>query len=707
MAVVLPLIAAVAGAAASSFIGGGILGALVGAVVTFAVSYAAQAIIGGPKQPRGAVVANELASRTQQTRQAITHHRVVYGRMRVSAPMVFIHTNAAARTSYASAVNGGVAANYQPEALIYLAHAIASHQIDWVEAIYLNDVILTDERYRGLAHIEFGLGRSTQNANAMLIAETDGQWVNTCRAQGRAMLYSVLRYDSTVYRSGLPNISAVVRGRRVYDPRTGATGWSANAALCVADYITSDFGLRAGWDEIDLPALIAAANICDEEVSLAGGGTEPRYSCNGTFDLDEAPGRILERLLSSMAGTAIYTGGKWVIVAGAWVSPTVTLTENDLRGPVQVRANRAARDLFNGVRAVYVRPLAGYQPTDAPPLIDAQAINEDGGVEVYQDFQFDFTTSGTTAQRLMQIALRKNRKQRQVSLALNMRGLSLRCGDTVTLSLPRLPADTYRITSWSLAADGVDVTLDQEDANVWAWNPATDERPLGDVGEVTFPGGLGLTAPAIAVTTPSTAVPSTVSGTLTTVSGATSYELQWRGPGSSVWNAVSFTHPNWTASTAGRAAFRARAIAADNVSAWDDVTIPAAPTNLSATGDATDIDISWTLPAGAAKAQIFVHTAEDYSASTKQGTEPTATNGTLSITPGNDNNRWIWVRAVDADGNFGPPAGPLVATRLVGSGGTLPGDTGTAGDNAGGGGDGGDGGSGSDGSGDGGGDGGE
>lgn len=650
------------------------MGALAGAVVTFAVGMIGQALIGTPKAPRAPVVANDLGSRTQQFRQPITPHRVVYGRTRVSGPIVFLHTNATARTSFASQVNGGVPANYAPEELLYLAHAIAAHRIDWVEAIYLNDTPITDEQFRGLARTEWSLGRSDQKANAMFMAETDGQWTNTCRAQGRAMLYSVLRYDSTVFRSGVPNISAVIRGRLVYDPRTGATKWSANSALCVADFITSRFGLGASWDEIDIPALIAAANICDEEVQLAGGGTEPRYTCNGTFDLDEAPGRILERLLSSMAGTAVWTGGKWVIVAGAWTSPVMTLTENDLRGPYQVRANRAARDLFNGVRAVYVRPNAGYQPTDAPPLLDAQALAEDGGTEVYQDFQYDFTTSGTTAQRLMLIALRRNRKQREISLPVNMRGLALRCMDTVTLSLPRLPADTYRITSWTLAADGVDLTLSQEDASVWAWDPAVDERDLGPISEVAFPGGLGLTAPVITVTTPSAAVPSTVSGTLTAVSGATSYELQWRAPGSSVWNAVSFTHPNWTANTGGRAGFRARAVAADNVSAWDEVTIPAAPTNLSATGDGTDIDISWTLPSGAQRAQVFVHTSEDYSASTKQATEPTAVNGTLSITPGDDDPRWIWVRSVDADGNFGPPTGPLVATRLFGSGGTLPGD---------------------------------
>ena len=42
---------------------------------------------------------------------------------------------------------------------------------------------------------------------------------------------------------------------------------------------------------LDAPGLIAAANVCDEAVPLAGPFsppmTEPAYACNGKFNLDE------------------------------------------------------------------------------------------------------------------------------------------------------------------------------------------------------------------------------------------------------------------------------------------------------------------------------------------------------------------------------------------------------------------------------------
>src|SRR5690606_15237877 len=147
--------------------------------------------------------------------------------------------------------------------------------------------------------------------------------------------------------------------------------------------------------------------------------------------------------------------------------------------PVTVHANRSARDLFNGVRAVYIRPAAGWQPTDAPPLQDVTALAQDGWVESYTDLALDFTVSGYRAQRLMQIALRRNRLQRSVRVPLNMSGLNIRCMDTVRLILPRLPEDTYRVTRWALSPEGgIDVTLEQDAESVYAWNPETDERPL-------------------------------------------------------------------------------------------------------------------------------------------------------------------------------------------------------------------------------------
>lgn len=628
-------------------------------------------------------------NRTQQVRQPITVHRAVVGRARVSGPVIFLHTNAAQRTAYASQVNGGVAATYEAESLLYLCHAIAGHRIDAVEVVQIDGVPISAAQFSGRAHAQAGLGTADQVASPLLLAETDGKWTAAHRLRGRAFLASVLKYDEAVFRSGVPNLSAIIRGApEIYDPRTGATAWTNNAALVVAWYLTWSRGMRADWDEIDEPTLIASANICDEIVPLKAGGTERRYTCSGTFDLDEAPGTVLERLLSSMAGTAVNVGGRWYIHAGAWVPPTATITADMLRGAVSVRANRAARDLWNGVRAVYVRPESGWQPTDAPPLLDADALALDGGAESYTDLALDFTVSGTRAQRLMQIALRKNRLQRQVQLPLNFSGLPIRCMDVVTLDLPRIGVGTYRVSRWALAPEGgVDLVLEQDAASVYAWNPETDERPLGAVASVDFPSGASLTAPAITVATPTAPVPATIDVSWTTIAGAASYPFQWRAPGSNVWTDVVPGGTSVAVATAGVAAFRVQARAAEAYSLWADAELSAPPTTFRVVGNGSGYDVTVVRAAGTTRVQLFAGETNVFADAVKLTAEPTG--GTTSITDTSTIGKWVWARGVNAVGNVGAATSPIFVNPSQGGSDIGQGDG--TGDGGGGGGDGGSG----------------
>lgn len=70
---------------------------------------------------------------------------------------------------------------------------------------------------------------------------------------------------------GFPRFTALVKGRKVYDPRTTNTAWSDNPALVLADFLTnSTFG--AGRT-IDWTTVSTAADFCDE---LVGSPSEKR-----------------------------------------------------------------------------------------------------------------------------------------------------------------------------------------------------------------------------------------------------------------------------------------------------------------------------------------------------------------------------------------------------------------------------------------------
>ena len=109
------------------------------------------------------------------------------------------------------------------------------------------------------------------------------------------------------------------------------------------DYLTdTKYGLGASADEIDTTSFNAAANVCDETVALAAGGTEKRYEAHGVIDTENQPKQIIEEILSSMAGSLYYSGGKWYLKAGAYTAPSDTLTEDDLAGAIQLIASPAA-----------------------------------------------------------------------------------------------------------------------------------------------------------------------------------------------------------------------------------------------------------------------------------------------------------------------------------------------------------------------------
>jgi hypothetical protein len=182
--------------------------------------------------------------------------------------------------------------------------------------------------YGDTVHAEVALGMQTSNPFPGLEAGDDtgsnGLWTSAHALRGKTAVYLRLKFGGDTYQSGMPTIAFVVRGKNdIYDPRTGIRGFTANAALCIADYLTnSTWGLKADYDT-SVPAgpLITSANICDEAVARASGVIEPRYTCNGSFQLSAKRSEILQNLLTSCAGHLTYTAGQFIIYPAAWIGP--------------------------------------------------------------------------------------------------------------------------------------------------------------------------------------------------------------------------------------------------------------------------------------------------------------------------------------------------------------------------------------------------
>ncbi|QQG36816.1 MAG: hypothetical protein HYS17_03330 [Micavibrio aeruginosavorus] len=519
-------VGAVAGALTSHFIaaavGGGVLGAVVGAVaggiVSTGISFLGSKVFGKePDKPRfeSTLLSADVkgGGRTQMVRQPITSHRIIYGRTRVSGPIVFIHSRPVDGSS-------------EKLDMLHVVIVLAAHESNAIQDIFFNDEVLaldgsgnaTADPYKQgstvYANVYKHLGSPDQLADSVLVANSAGKWSDGHRLRGLTYVHAMLRFDEKAYASGLPNISAVVKGREVYDPRTEETAWSENAALCILDYLLSSFGLNASLDEIDLNSFISAANICDETVDTLD-GEEKRYTCNGVVDLASKPNDILEDMLTSCAGFLAYTGGKWRLKVGAFDAPVLTIEPKHARDALLLKPHRSRYRLVNTIRGAFVSPEHQWQPTEFPPVSREVYVAQDGDEEVASTLDLPFTQSHTMAQRIAYIALEKNRRQKQILFPANLIGFQVAAGNTIAIDWPRmgLAGLPCQVTSWLMTENlGVDLTLDEDGADVYAFSP-TDLTPLENAPAVVAPNNV--------------AVPPTAPNGLNITAGADYFHIIW------------------------------------------------------------------------------------------------------------------------------------------------------------------------------------
>lgn len=358
--------------------------------------------------------------------------------------------------------------------------ALAGHEVEEIGDIYINDEVVSVDgsgfvggKWENKIRINKHLGDQT-TADADLLSES-GQIDSNFVGRGIAYIYVRFAYDQDVFANGLPLITAVVKGKKVYDPRTNSTAYSDNAALCLRDYLVSEYGLND--DDIDDVAFQAAANECDVDVDLAGGGTEKKYTMNGRITADSNHGDTLQRMVTSCAGTLFWGMGKWKLVAGAYSAPVKTLTENDLRGPISVQPRVNIRDNFNTVRGTFNDADEDWITVDYPQVTSSVFKAEDGGDELPLDLELPFTTSPATAQRLAKLTLYRAREQIRVDADFSLDAFDVQVGDIISFSFERYgwTQKEFEVVGWKMStseggAPRVRLSLQETSEAAFDWN---------------------------------------------------------------------------------------------------------------------------------------------------------------------------------------------------------------------------------------------
>lgn len=227
------------------------LNVLIGGILSFA---ATTLLAKKPKVPELSSFLNDVgAGRTQQLQTPIGVHEICYGQIKKSGMVMPVTTTA----DDEGRTNG----------YFYYTHTLCATKIKAIRDIYINDGFSTDSQFTGFIRVNKHLGETDQAADADFLSEIPSVWSSNHRSRGRAYLATRLKWNATAFPFGIPNIAAIIDGvDSIYDPRTLATGFTNNAALCIADWLTKPYGQNLAWERLDEDSVIEAANICDERV---------------------------------------------------------------------------------------------------------------------------------------------------------------------------------------------------------------------------------------------------------------------------------------------------------------------------------------------------------------------------------------------------------------------------------------------------------
>lgn len=256
---------------------------------------------------------------------------------------------------------------------------------------------------------------------------------------GIACAVVVLSYDPDVFTSGVPTISCVIRGAKVYDPRSGLTAWSDNPALCARDWALYENGGNCDIGEIDDASFIAAANACDVSTSYTVNGvaqTQKLYRLGYVAKLDQSPDAHMGEMVEAMAGKHAWDGGKLRVRAGAYSAPVLTLDESFVAGPISISRGASQADLVNIYRPMIADSAQGYVPVPIPELRITSYITEDG-----QELPSELTLGGVNfapqALHVCGVFARDMREGLTVNIECNLKVFPLQLFDVVRLTIAR------------------------------------------------------------------------------------------------------------------------------------------------------------------------------------------------------------------------------------------------------------------------------
>ncbi len=305
--------------------------------------------------------------------------------------------------------------------------------------------------YSGFLYIAKQLGARPEPS--ALTAQWGGEanWSAAHKLSSFAAAKYSLKFDKNgkVYSGGVPQLGAIFRGVKVYDPRLDSTypggsgahrlndegtwTYSTNPALHAATYAHGRivngkraFGVHLGGQAIRWPVVVAWANVCDANGWSVGGTIfEPGDKWNN-----------LKLIAASGGAEPVWVGGTLSFRINAPLTSLDTITEDDLASnDIMVTGTQFYALRINGVIPKY-RSEAHQWEFVPSALISVPAYVTLDGEEKNEEIQFDLVQDKDQAAELAAYMLVNRREFGPISLTCKPRLIEYFPGEALTINLP-------------------------------------------------------------------------------------------------------------------------------------------------------------------------------------------------------------------------------------------------------------------------------
>lgn len=350
-------------------------------------------------------------------------------------------------------VIGEAGFDYLPIAFTQVGTTITVAEIGTYRTIY-------NYKYSSV-RVKKHLGIPGEAADATLMAECPGKWTAASKLSNFCYTHIRLDLNQREFQGGLVGVEALLRGKKLYDPRDASTAWSQNPALVLYDYLQGD-NCAIPTEDIPVDYVTAAADVCDEAINIGA-----RYTFNGTVTSGQDQTRVITQMAQAMAGGINST--TWEMWAGKWVAPTLTLEQADIIGAVGITPGLSDADIFNGVTARFITAENDYAPTDMVPYQNATYRALDGR-DLFASMEFPYTDETQRCHNLARIYVEDQRNSFTVKATFSLKAWDTKIGQRITLnaSFFGFTGKVFRVVGKTYGTSGgVDLLLKEDAEEIW------------------------------------------------------------------------------------------------------------------------------------------------------------------------------------------------------------------------------------------------